>query len=213
MYYFDIKKDYENFISIANAVNPVCDKDTVIGHGTRGICFKINDNTALKLTSDLGEVTTAITLIKNQNDAMPKVKSVYQPNDSHLWVIEQDLCENLTPKEYRLFDRLTGEFDLYSEDLKGSTVSKFEEMYDDGGFDHFEEDDLVLELLNAITEANNAPLLKELDLHVDNIMRLNGKLVLIDQKNIFENAKSIKMQNKIITKHLSETNQEYGLEI
>ena len=184
MYYFDKEKELEKYIETANQFDARCTKESVIGVGTFGVCFKLNEIEALKITCDLSEVCVAITALKSDYESMTEIKSIDRSSNPDLWLIKQELCDELSPKDKRTFDRLLEELDYYDELHEMGTAKGLTALFDNGELEHFEADELIEELIEAVQDASRCPLLRDLDLHEGNIMRSNGKLVLIDMKAV-----------------------------
>jgi hypothetical protein len=203
LYSFNKEQDIDKYIKYANKFDVRCNKDSLIGDGTYGVCFKIDDNNAVKITCDLSEVCVSIGMMKGHCASYPKIKEVSKIEGEDVWVIKQELCQPLSPKDYRVLNKVTNELNYYLEEFEKSTFHGLSELVENGDLDHFEEEDLIDELLEAVENVSKMPLLRDLDLHVDNIMRINGNMVLIDQKDTHLDNKRVLLQDKILSKYLS----------
>lgn len=206
MYYFDKEKELDEYIKSANKINKKCTKENILGIGTYGVCFKISEKEALKITCDISEVCTSIVLKNGKYKSSPEIKSVHVSNNPNLWIIQQELCDNLSPKEKRFFSKFLEEIEYYDEYYELGTSIGVRKLFEDGELSHFEEDSLIFELIEALDNCSKNPLLKNIDLHEGNIMRSNGKLVIIDQKDVNLDKKRINLQEKIIKKYLANEN-------
>jgi len=204
LYYFDQEKELDLYIERAGQYDERCDQSSVIGKGTYGVCFNVGGD-AVKITCDLSEVCASIGMTKVNCDSYPKIKEIVKIDNTELWVIRQELCEPLSPKDYRALSKITSELEYCGiGEIASTTHEGLSILFGDGDLDHFEEDKLIEELIDATRDVSKVPLLKELDLHVDNIMRINGRMVLIDQKDVYLDLDRIKLQDKILSRFLSE---------
>lgn len=204
MYKFDKEKELEKYIQVANTFDKRCTKESVVGVGTFGVCFKINKTEALKITCDLSEVCVAMTNISKNYESSPEIKSIDRSCNSDLWLIKQELCDELSAKDKRNFNRILEEVKFYDEYHENGTLNGLSKLFYNGDLEHFEAEELIEELIDAVHNVSKSPLLTDLDLHVDNLMRSNGRLVLIDQKDVNLSAERVNLQNKIINKYIME---------
>ncbi|MEZ9709378.1 hypothetical protein AB4254_11920 [Vibrio breoganii] len=186
MQIYSPQTDSQLYLDCANEIISECVQNSIIGEGNFGICFKISDRRAAKITCDKGEVAAAIITMAQPNDALPNVYSIKKTSNPSLYIIEQDLCTKLDDSEYAFIDdalsTFHSEYEDEFEDPSLTTAKAFNELVRWGSLNYLDNDAFAIELNRAVSTASEHALLDILDFHLDNVMRHNNSLVLIDQK-------------------------------
>ncbi len=192
--YFDEEKDLEKYILVAQKHNKACISDNMLGCGMYGVCFKVSSDKALKITGDDFEVSLAINSLGCDLGSMPSVHKVTPTDEHSLWIIEMDLCQPLEKSEIKELEPIFDLFHEYAEHGDGDTLSDFRCFLEEEDCDHA----LLGEIDELIELASEELGFNELDFHLDNLMRCNGDLVLIDQKKTKQSTLDIKRVNAVL---------------
>lgn len=150
----------------------------LFGQGDNGRVYEIDGEDKLfKITTEREEYRVAETIVGRHSEFTTFIP-VYYVNENNMYIMAK--ADELSGKQQLSIDRFIEQYKLYARE-QGGEVSIFEYLDAEGGR---ETDVLLVNFLRAlqrdIQKTGIADLDLDLDFKTDNVMRWNGKLVMID---------------------------------